>query len=217
MNEELFTKVDQYIDELLAPEDEVLVSTIKSLDEAGMPQHSVSPNQGKLLQIFTKSCNAKNVLEIGTLGGYSTIWLARALPESGKLISIELNPKYAKVAQKNIEKANLQDKVDIRVGEALDVLETIDGTFDLIFIDAHKPSYKKYLEWALRHARTGTLIIADNVIREGKVLDKDTTEEKVRGVQEFNAMLANNAEVSATIIPTVGAKGYDGMALAIVN
>lgn len=217
MNEELFTKVDQYIDELLAPEDEVLASTIKSLDEAGMPQHSVSPNQGKLLQIFAKSCNAKNVLEIGTLGGYSTIWLARALPENGKLISIELDPNYAIVAQKNIEKANLQNKVEIRVGEALEVLETINGTFDLIFMDAHKPSYAKYFEWALRHARPGTLIIADNVIREGKVLDKDTTEEKVRGVQEFNAMLAANAEVSATIIPTVGAKGYDGMALAIVN
>ncbi len=165
MNEELFTKVDRYIDELLAPEDEVLASTIKSLDEAGMPQHSVSPNQGKLLQIFAKSCNAKNVLEIGTLGGYSTIWLARALPENGKMITIELDPKYAEVAHKNIKKANLQNKVEIRVGEALEVLETINGTFDLIFMDAHKPSYKKYFEWALRHARPGTLIIADNVIR----------------------------------------------------
>lgn len=217
MKNKLFTKVDQYIDELLAPEDEVLASTIKSLDEAGMPQHSISPNQGKLLQIFAKLCNAKNILEIGTLGGYSTIWLARALPDNGKLITIELDPKYAEVARGNIEKANLQNKVEIRVGEALEVLQSIDGTFDMIFIDAHKPSYTKYFEWALRHARPGTLIVADNVIREGKILDENSAEEKVKGAQEFNAMLAAKAEVSATIIPTIGAKGYDGMALAIVN
>lgn len=217
MNEELFTKVDQYINQLLAPEDEALTSTIKSLDEVGMPQHSVSPNQGKLLQIFAKLCNVKNILEIGTLGGYSTIWLARALPDDGKLITIELDSKYAEVAHKNIRKAKLQSKVDIRVGEALEVLDTIEGTFDMIFMDAHKPSYTKYFEWALRHARPGTLIVADNVIREGKVLDENSTDEKVKGVQQFNTMLAANAEVSATIIPTVGAKGYDGMALAIVK
>jgi len=217
MNEELFKKVDQYIDRLLAPEDKALISTIQSLDKAGMPQHSISPNQGKFLQILVKLCAAKNILEIGTLGGYSTIWLARALPSNGKVISIELNSKYAEVAQNNINNAGVQDKVELRVGEALEVLKEIEDTFDMVFIDAHKPSYIQYFEWVLKHAHPGTLIVADNVIREGKVLDTNSSDEKVVGVQQFNEMLATNAEVFATIISTVGTKGYDGMAIAIVK
>ncbi len=217
VNKGLFTRVDEYINRLLAQEDDVLVATLKSLDDASMPQHSISPNQGKFLQILLQSCGAKNVLEIGTLGGYSTIWMARALPDGGKFITIELDPRYAEVARTNIKRAKLQDRVDIKVGEALEVLATIDDTFDMIFMDAHKPSYSAYLEWALQHSHPGTLIIADNVIREGKVLDTDNNEEKVKGVQEFNAVLATKSELTATIIPTVGAKGYDGMALAIVK
>lgn len=217
MNGQLFVKVDEYIGQLLAPEDEVLISTIKSLHNAGMPQHSISANQGKFLQILAMLCSAKNILEIGTLGGYSAIWLARALPDDGKLTSIELDINYIKVAKQNIVQAKLQNKIDIRAGEALKILDTISDTFDMIFIDAHKPSCTKYFEWSLGHVHRGTLIVADNVIREGKVLDKNSQDEKVLGVQQFNSVLAKSEKVTATIISNIGIKGYDGMAIAIVK
>ena len=221
MNDELYNKVDDYIQKLFASEDGVLLSTKKSLDKADMPQHSVFANQGKLIQILALLCNAKKILEIGTLGGYSTIWLARALPDDGNLISIELDPKYAEVARKNIENAHLSKKVIIKIGEALSVLDKLEreqiDTFDLIFIDAHKPSYVKYFEWAFRHSHDGTLIIADNVIREGKVLDPNIKDEKVKSVQQFNEILASNKDVLATIIPAITGNGYDGMAIAIVK
>lgn len=218
MNEEIFKKVDKYIDDLFAQEDEALTSTIKSIEDANMPQHSVSPNQGKFLQVMARLCQAKNILEIGTLGAYSTTWLARVLPADGKLITIELNPAYAELAKKNIERSKLSEKVEFKVGEALSVLKEINGsyTFDMIFIDAHKPSYIEYFEWALENSHSGTLIIADNVIREGQVLDLNTKDEKVLGVQSFNKMIANNSRVMSTIIPTVGNKGYDGMAISVV-
>ena len=221
MNSKLFADVDRYIADLLAPQDDALLSTIESLDRAGMPQHSVSPNQGKLLYTLALLCNARNILEIGTLGGYSTIWLARALPNDGRLISLEYNSLHAKVARQNIIRAGLESKVEIRVGKALELLSQIESEFttpfDLIFIDADKPPYTEYFQWAVKLARPGALIIADNVIREGKVLDTNSEDKKVIGVQRFNEMLATNPDVTATILQTIGIKDYDGMAIALVN
>jgi predicted O-methyltransferase YrrM len=167
------------------------------------------------------SCNAKNVLELGTLGGYSTIWLARALPDNGKVITIEFDKHHGKVAKQNIENAGLSKKVDLRIGKALNILpkliaESIEP-FDMIFIDADKPPYVEYFEFALQLSRPGTLIVCDNVIREGKVLDKNSTDEKVQGVQRLNKMLSENKKVTATILQTVGIKEYDGIAIAVVN
>ena len=221
MNPKLFTDVDRYIADLLAPQDDALRSTIESLDKAGMPQHSVSPNQGKLLYTLALLCNARNILEIGTLGGYSTIWLARALPDRGRLISLEYNSLHAEVARQNITRTGLESKVEIRVGKAIELLPQIESEsttpFDLIFIDADKPPYTEYFQWAVKLARPGALIIADNVIREGKILDTNSEDEKVIGVQRFNKMLATNSDVTATILQTIGIKGYDGMAIALVN
>jgi len=221
MDTEIFSKVDNYISSLLAPEDTALTDTIKSLDIEGLPQHSVSANQGKFLQVMMIACNAKNVLELGTLGGYSTIWIARALPDNGKVITIEIDKHHGDVAQKNIDNAGLSHKVDLRVGKALDILPQIsaesDEPFDMIFIDADKPPYTEYFHYALKLSRPGTLIICDNVIREGKILDNYSSDEKVKGVQRFNKMLSENKEVTATILHTVGVKEYDGMAIAVVN
>ena len=221
MNQELFTAVDQYIDALFAPEDEALAATVRSLDAEGIPQISVSPNQGQMLHLFALQCKAEKILEIGTLGGYSTIWMARALPQHGRLITLEIDPKHAEVARQNIAHAGLGEKVDIRVGNALDLLQQLEaegaGPFDLVFIDADKPPYAEYFEAALRLSRPGALIIADNVVREGQVIDPDNPDERVIGVRRFNKMLAENPRVCATIIQTVTAKGYDGMALAYVK
>jgi len=221
MDTEIFSQVDNYISNLLAPEDKVLTDTIKSLGAEGLPQHSVSPNQGKFLQVMMIVCNAKKVLELGTLGGYSTIWLARALPNNGKVVTIEVDKHHGDVAQKNINNAGLSQKVDLRVGKALDILPQIiaekDEPFDMIFIDADKPPYAEYFDYALQLSRPGTLIICDNVIREGKVLDSNTIDEKVKGVQRLNKMLSLNTKVTATILQTVGVKEYDGMAIAVVN
>lgn len=221
MNNELFENVDQYINELFVDQDDVLTATEASINEANIPPISISPNQGKFLQVLARLCHAKKILEIGTLAGYSTIWLARALPRDGQLITLEFDPKHADVAHTNIIRAGLDSIVDIRVGKALDTLPLIEAEdiapFDMIFIDADKLPYTEYFQWALRLSRPGTLIVADNVIREGKVLDANSPDEMVQGVQRFNAMLAKNPAVTATVIQTVGAKDHDGMALAIVN
>lgn len=221
METKIFAKVDAYISELLAPEDKVLTDTIESLQKEGLPEISVTANQGKFLQVMAILCNATKILELGTLGGYSTIWLARALPEGGKMISIEFDKHHAEVARKNIDHAGLSQKVDIRVGKALDILPEIiaakEGPFDMIFIDADKEPYDKYFELALSLSRPGTLIICDNVIREGKVLDKQSSDEKVQGVQRLNKMLSSNKKVTATIVQNVGIKEHDGMAIAVVN
>jgi caffeoyl-CoA O-methyltransferase len=221
MSKELFESVDQYINNLLVNEDDALTATEASITEYNIPSISISPNQGKFLQILAKLCNAKKILEVGTLAGYSTIWLARALPKDGRLITLEFDPKHAEVAHKNIVRAGLGSVVEIRIGKALDTLPQIEAEgiapFDMIFIDADKSPYTEYFQWALRLSRPGTLIVADNVIREGKVLDPNSTDEMVQGVQRFNNMLAKNTAVTATIIQTVGAKEHDGMAIAIVN
>ncbi len=221
MNQELFAAVDQYISQLLEPPDAVLAATEQSIIDNGIPQISISPNQGKFLYMLALLRGAKKILEIGTLGGYSTIWLARALPENGKLVTLELEPAHAAVAQKNIERAGLASKVKIKTGNALGLLPQLvadgAGPFDMIFIDADKPPYAEYFQWALRLSHPGTLIVADNVIREGQVLESGHPDERVSGVQRFNQLLADTPSVIATIIQTVGVKEYDGMALAIVK
>jgi caffeoyl-CoA O-methyltransferase len=217
MDQALFTAVDRYIADLLIPPDEALAATERSLRDAGMPEISVSPVQGQFLHLLALLCQAKNILEIGTLAGYSAIWLARALPADGRLVTLEYEPAYAAVARKNFERAGLSDKVDLRVGKALDLLPALEGPFDMIFIDADKPPYAEYFQWALRLSRPGTLIVADNVIREGQVLDAANTDEKVIGVRRFNQVLADTPAVSAGILPMVGLKEFDGMALAVVK
>ena len=217
MNKDIYNKVDQYINDLFVKEDDNLLNTKESLLKAEMPQISVSPVQGKLLHVLVKMCGAKKIIEFGTLAGYSTIWIARALPDNGKIITFELEQKHAQVAQKNIDNAGLSNKVEIKTGNATEVMETIDGVFDMFFLDADKPAYPKHLEWTLKHSRKGSVIIADNVIRQGEILDSESTDEDVKGTQKFNAMLAACNDVSAAVIPTVGIKGYDGIAIAIVE
>lgn len=221
MDKQIFGQVDQYISELLLPPDPILDDTIKSIENAGLPPISVSANQGRLLQVLVLLTRANRILELGTLGGYSTICMARALPEQGRLISLELDPRCAEVAQTNINKAGLSAKVEIRVGKALNLLPGIlaanEGPFDLIFIDADKPPYAEYFDYAVKLSRPGTLIICDNVIREGKVLDPSCEDELVQGVQRFNKALAKDPRVAATIFQTIGAKEHDGIALAVVK
>lgn len=221
MDKQIFGLVDRYISDLLLPHDPILEDTIKSIELAGLPAISVSANQGRLLQILVLLSRANRILELGTLGGYSTICMARALPEEGKLISLEVDPRCAEVAQKNINLAGQGNKVEIRIGKALDMLpqmlETNEGPFDLIFIDADKPPYAEYFEFAVKLSRPGTLIICDNVIREGKVLDPLCEDELVQGVQRFNQALAKDQRVAATIFQTIGAKDHDGIALAVVK
>lgn len=221
MDLKIFGAVDDYITGLFEQEDSSLTAVEQSIKESNIPPISISPNQGKFLQILARLCNAKKILEIGTLAGYSTIWLARSLPKDGKLITLEYEPLHARVAQKNIDRAGLTSIVEIKVGKGIDLLPKLveegAGPFDMIFIDADKPPYKEYFDWSLKLSRPGTLIVADNVIREGKVLNDKSTDEMVTGVKRFNAALAANPAVTATIIQTVGAKEHDGMALAIVK
>lgn len=220
MNQQIFAAVDNYICDLVAPEDEVLKATVESIEKNGIPQISISASQGKFLQVLAKLCNAKKILEIGTLAGYSTIWMARALPNDGKLISIEYEQLHADVATENMKRAGLENLVEIRVGKAIDLLPELakqNMVFDMIFIDADKPPYAEYFEWALKLSHPGTLIIADNVIREGKVLEENPDDDRVAGVHRFNKLLAATKEVTACIIQNVGAKEHDGMAIAVVN
>jgi caffeoyl-CoA O-methyltransferase len=221
MNQQLFESVDQYISQLFHDEDDCLKTTEESIIQSGIPQISVSPNQGKFLHILAKLCNAKKILEMGTLGGYSTIWMARALPENGKLVTVEIDKKHAEVAQQNFNRCGLASKIEIRLGKAIDILPQLKtegaGPFDMIFIDADKPPYTEYFKWALQLSRPGTLIIADNVIREGKVLLGEDPDEMVTGVKRFNKFLSQCNDVTATIFQTVGAKEHDGMAIAIVK
>ncbi|KAA9035532.1 O-methyltransferase [Ginsengibacter hankyongi] len=221
MNQQLFESVDQYIGRLFYNEDACLKETEQSIIRSGIPQISVSPNQGKFLHILARLCNAKKILEMGTLGGYSTIWMARALPANGKLITLEIDKNHADVARQNFNRCGLASKIEIRLGKAIDILPSLKeegaGPFDMIFIDADKPPYTEYFQWALKLARPGTLIIADNVIREGKVLLQESPDEMVTGVKRFNQFLSQCSDVTATIFQTVGAKEHDGMAIALVK
>jgi caffeoyl-CoA O-methyltransferase len=223
MDNTLFSKVDLYINDLFAKEDEVLKNIEPSLlaGNSNMPLGGISPNQGKLLQVFARMCNAKKILELGTLGGYSAIWMARALPEDGKLITLEYDVNNIAVAQKNIDAAGLSDKIEIRQGKAIEILEQLKaenaGPFDMVFMDADKPPYTEYFQMALSMSRPGTIIIADNVVRNAKVLDENSENAAVKGVRRFNKMLSENKAVTATILQMVGIKEYDGMAVAVVN
>lgn len=221
MTKETWTAVDQYISELLHGPDAALTAALADSTAAGLPEIAVSPAQGQLLWLLAKATGARHVLEIGTLGGYSTIWLARALPEGGRVITMELDPKHAEVARANIARADLDGVVDIRVGPATATLSQLRGEgagpFDFIFLDADKAGYVDYLNGSLALARPGTLIVADNVVRDGKVADPDTADFNAQAVREFNAALAADPRVTATIVQTVGSKGYDGFAIALVK
>lgn len=221
MSQEQWTAVDCYITDLLVPPDPVLDAALQACAAADLPPHNVSPNQGKLLQLLARVQGARTILEIGTLGAYSTIWLARALPADGRLVTLEADPKHAEVARTNIARANLTEVVDLRLGRALDTLPQLaaegSGPFDLIFIDADKPSNPDYFAWALKLSRHGSVIVADNVVRNGAVVDAASNDPSVQGVRRFNELLAESPHVSATAIQTVGSKGYDGFAIAIVT
>jgi predicted O-methyltransferase YrrM len=221
MTQQLWTSVDDYIARLFVQSDPVMQETLAASEAAGLPSISVAPNEGKLLMLLAQLCGARHILEIGTLGAYSTIWLARGMASEGSLITLEANPRHAEVARLNIARAGFNDRIEVRVGPARDTLPQLAtegrGPFDLIFIDADKESYAEYLAWALKLARPGTLIVADNVIREGKILDPADTDPRVQGARRFNQLLAEEPRVKATVIQTVGGKGHDGMAIAIVT
>ncbi|MEA3195609.1 MAG: hypothetical protein QOD26_3942 [Betaproteobacteria bacterium] len=214
---ELWDKVDQYIADTLVQPDDALTSALEASDKAGLPAISVSPSHGKLLWILARLVNAKRILEIGTLGGYSAIWMARALPEGGKLISLEAVAKHAEVARKNLERAGLGAKVEVRVGQALATLPSLQGPFDFTFIDADKQNNAEYFTWALKLSRPGSVIVVDNVVRDGKVIDARSRDTSVQGVRRLNDLIAAEKRVSATALQTVGIKGYDGFAVALVT
>ncbi len=220
MDKDLWTAVDQYIADHLIPADPVLDETLRANAASELPAIDVAPNQGKLLQLIARILGARRILEIGTLGGYSTIWLARALPASGKLITLEADPKHAAVASANISRAGLDPLVELRLGPALETLAQLHSEggapFDLIFIDADKSNNENYLEWALRLSHVGTLIIVDNVVRDGAIIQPNNSNPDVQGTRRFFEKLAAEPRLSATAIQTVGKKGYDGFAMALV-
>jgi len=221
MTQEQWSQVDEYIVKLLVPSDDALGAALAASTEAGLPAINVAPNQGKFLSLLASIQGAKNILEIGTLGGYSTIWLARALPKDGRLVTLELDPKHAGVARSNLARAGLGELVSIRVGPALETLPQLAAEslppFDFVFIDADKQSIPEYFEWALKLTRVGSVIVVDNVVRKGAVIDQATTDPNVQGVRRFNELLAKTSRVSATAVQTVGSKGYDGFALIRVT
>ena len=221
MSRKTWTAVDSYIVESLLPADPVLDAALAANIKQGLPAIDVSAAQGKLLNLVARMSGAKRILEVGTLGGYSTIWLARAVPAGGKVVTLELEPHHAEVARANLKRAGLSELVDLRVGPALESLATLAGEgvapFDLIFIDADKPNNPNYLSWAIKLSRPGTVIICDNVIRDGTVLDQDGSDAGVEGARAAFSFIGGNARLDGTAIQTVGAKGYDGVANAIVR
>jgi predicted O-methyltransferase YrrM len=202
--------VDRYFERLLVP-------PLDGFDAAGLPPHEVTPLEGRLLEVLARLAGARSILELGTLGGYSTIWLARGLGDGGRIVTLEVSPEYARIARENLVRAGLADVVDLRVGPALETLAQLDGPFDLVFIDADKRSNPEYLDEAVRLSRPGTLIVADNVVRSGAVADPDRNESSVRGVRRFLELVAEHPRLDATAIQTVGAKGWDGFALVLVG
>ena len=215
-----WTAVDRYFGDLLAPSDEKLDGVLEANRQARLPAIGVSRLQGRFLEVLVRITQARRILEIGTLGGYSTIWMARALPEDGRLITLEANPRHAEVARANLERAGMLGRVEIRVGRALDSLPTLAasgaGPFDLIFIDADKPGNPDYLQWAMKLARPGTTIAVDNVVRQGKVVDAGSADPDIQGTRRMAELMAAEPRLSATVLQTVGAKGYDGIALAVM-
>jgi predicted O-methyltransferase YrrM len=220
MAEDQWTEVDRYFSDKLLPSDPSLESALETSVRAGLPAISVSPNQGKLLQILAQLVFARSILEIGTLGGYSTIWLARGLRAGGHLVTLEVDPKHAEVARLNISRSGLEAVVEIRLGNALETLPQLSaerrGPFDLVFIDADKQNIPTYFEWALKLSRPGALIVVDNVVRSGAVIDADSSDPSVQGVRRFVDLLRAQTGASGTVVQTVGIKGYDGLAIVLV-
>ena len=220
MSQELWTKVDEYFTGMVA-EDDALKAAVVDSEKAGLPPIAVTANQGKLLMLIAQMVGARKILEVGTLGGYSTIWLARGLSLGGRLITLEYEQKHADVARKNFERAGLANQIEIRVGDATKTMPQLiaegAGPFDLIFLDANKDGYPTYYEHTLKLSRKGTVIFADNVVRDGAVSDPATTDDAVRGVQRLQEIVAKDNRVSGTAVQTVGSKGYDGFALMLVK
>jgi predicted O-methyltransferase YrrM len=220
MTQDLWTAVDTYVDSTLSLSDDVLSGAIAANADAGLPSIDVTASQGKLLHLLARAMGAKRVLEIGTLGGYSTIWLARALPRDGRVITLEFDPKHAEVAKKNIDRAGLASIVDVRVGKALESLPVIESEagepFDLVFIDADKVNNPNYFEWALKLTRPGSFIIVDNVVREGGLADSISEDPAIRASRAVVELMGSDSRVEATVMQTVGTKGYDGFAIALV-
>ncbi len=221
MDDERFAAVDRYVEDLFMGEDAALDAALDDSRTAGLPGIQVSPVQGRLLYLLAVLTGARRILEIGTLGGYSTIWLGRALRADGRLTTLECEPRHAEVARANLARAGLAERVEVRVGPALETLPLLAaegaGPFDLVFIDADKGAYLEYLEWALRLTRAGSLIVADNVVRRGVIPVAGEDETRTRAIQRFNAALATDSRLTATILPLAGRKGFDGMALAVVR
>ncbi|MEV0118490.1 O-methyltransferase [Streptomyces sp. NPDC050844] len=220
MSHQQWTAVDHYFTDLLTPADEALTAALRDSDAAGLPQINVAPNQGKFLQLLAQIQGARRILEIGTLGGYSTIWLARALPSDGRLITLEYSPVHAEVARGNLARAGLDKITEVRVGPALESLAALNvehpEPFDLVFIDADKANNPHYVEWSLKLTRPGSLIIVDNVVRSGAVTDAASTEPSIQGTREALELIARHPKLTGTALQTVGVKGYDGFALARV-
>lgn len=220
MDKSLFGAVERYIGELFGPEDEALTASLSAARRAGLPNIEISPGHGKLLQILASAVNANRILEIGTLAGYSTIWLARSLPADGRLITLEIDEPRAAVARSNIARAGLSEMVEVRVAPAIDSLRLMvvngEPAFDLVFIDADEPSYVDYLDAAVQLSRPGSLIVVDNVVREGAVVEPDSVDPRVIGSRRFNEKLAADTRLAATLITTIGENSYDGVAIALV-
>jgi len=214
-----WSAVDNYMISELIPQDEVLEKVLENNQRAGLPEHDVAANQGQLLALFVRMTQARRILEIGTLGAYSSIWMARALPADGKLTTLEADPTHARIARQNIHLAGLDDRIELIEGPALRSLENFGDVapFDMIFIDADKPNNPGYLERALHYSRPGTLIVGDNVVRDGEVINRQSDDARVQGVRRFIEMLGDNPRLSATALQTVGVKGWDGFTLALVN
>lgn len=221
MSQELWSRVEEYVDGLLIPADPALEAARKASEDAGMPVIAVTASQGRLLHLLAKMLGARRILEIGTLGGYSAIWMARALPADGWLVTLEFEPKHFEVAKANIARAGLSERVDQRLGAALDTLPKLEaegaGPFDFVFIDADKENCAPYFTWAVRLSRPGAVIVVDNVVREGEVADADSADAMVQGIRRFNEAVAVEPRVTATTVQTVGSKGYDGFTLIRVN
>lgn len=221
MSQDLWTAVDRYVAGHLIPPDPALEAALRANEAANLPSIDVAPNQGKLLYLLARTQGAKSILEIGTLGGYSTIWLAKALPPDGRIVTLEVNPKHAAVASANLRAAGFGPQADLRIGPALESLSKLEaenaGPFDFIFIDADKPNNAAYLHWALRFARKGTVIVVDNVVRDGGVIDPRSQDPSVQGSRQLFEALAVEGRIEATALQTVGQKGYDGFVLARVK
>lgn len=218
MSEQAWSDVDAYIgSELLADADPIFEQVLRANAAGGLPAIDVSPAQGKFLNLIARMVSAKRILEIGTLGAYSTIWLAKALPAEGRLVTLEFSPKHAAVAKDNLARAGLLERVEVMVGPAIESLPKLVGSFDLVFIDADKPSNPRYLDWALKLSHPGTVIILDNVVRDGRVVDARSSDGSVKGSREAFALLKSNPRIDSTALQTVGLKGWDGFIFGLVR